>query len=165
MEQWALCNSAVRPELAVVDRLLAKYDHAACPKGDHRSMKQAYVEFWEMIESLRVNLSTPGDWSAAYTSTSLNVLTIEERLSFADIRHSVIWIGSDATPTACASVGHFRKLDTVFEYHQCTEYLAQLAGLPRNDFQLIALAEFMRVICFLLKVAPLQRTISNVCGG
>ena len=153
MEQWALCNTAIRPELAAVDRLLAKYGHAACPRGGPRDMKHSHMEFRETSESPLATLLTPIKWSTSYSPTFLSVMSLEERLSFADFRANVIWVGSDATPTTCAAVDHYRRLYTIFDYQKCIGYLTNLTGIPPGDFQLIALAEYMSLICFLIKVA------------
>ena len=134
----------------MVDRLLARVDHASCPKDTPNEIKHAYMEFWESIESLRTNLLTPLDWGAAYTSTFLDVLTIEERLSFADLNENVVWLGSDATPETCAAIDHTRDLYCIFDYRGRADYLAGITGLPVGDFHLIDLAEYMSLICFLI---------------
>lgn len=90
MDHWALRNTSIRPELAVVDRLLAHYGREACPKGDPAEMKQAYVEFWEAIEAMRVNLRTSEDWQTSYSATFHSVLSLEERVAFTGIADSVI---------------------------------------------------------------------------
>ena len=157
LEHWALCNTAVRPEMAVVDRLLAKYENVACPKGEPREMKQAYLEFWESIECLRINLSTPEVPGVAYTAPFHSVLALDELLSFDSVLSSVVWLGSDATPTTCASVDHTHMTYTVFRYEVCVDYLESITGLERSHFILIALAEYMSVICFLLVMGPRYR--------
>ena len=90
---------------------------------------------------------------ASYTSTFLGVLTIAERLSFLDFRSNVVWVGSDATPTTCAAVGHSNRLYTIFDYEACSVYFSSVAGLPEGDFHLIAMAEYMSLICFLIAVS------------
>ena len=98
MEHWAVCNIAIRPELAVVDRLLVTAHDAVSPKGNRKEMKQRFLEFWEAIEALLVNLSTPSRWSVSYTASFLGVLALEERLSPPEVAEKVVWVGSDATP-------------------------------------------------------------------
>lgn len=53
-------------------------------------MKQAYVEFWEAIESMRANLLPSEDWETSYSSTSHSVLAMEGRLAFTSVADSVI---------------------------------------------------------------------------
>ena len=116
--------------------------------------KQAYVEFWEAVGSMRANLLTADDWETSYSATFFSALTLEERLSFSHIAESVIWIGIEAKPTTCAAADHRNRVYAVFGYRECAASMAQVAGLEPDIFLLIDLSEFMNLIFFLVKMAP-----------
>ena len=90
MEHWSLCNSATRPEPNVADRLMVNHRNEGFPKGSTVEAKQTYLEFRESVESMRANLPTPEKWIVSYTTSLLNVLPSDERLSFADVASSAI---------------------------------------------------------------------------
>ena len=83
----------------------------------------------------------------------LNVLPLGERPSFGSVSSSVVWLGGDAAPAVCAAVDRARKTYMVFGFPFRAECLDGLAGLGLHDFQMIAHAEYLNIIFFLILVA------------
>ena len=156
-EHWCLCNESLGPELHVIDKLLCSYRGLSQPKGDEATVKQIYFDFWDTMETIRVNMSDPRWWSTTYTTSFQNILTLQERLSFQSTRSSMMWVGSDATLHNCAAVNHTLKTFTVFRASEFIDFLSDLTGLPRGDYELIAITEYMSLICFLTAQEPVLK--------
>ena len=157
-EHWSLCNSSLSPELHVIDKLLCSNRGISRPHGTDGLMKQCYFEFWDTMEVFRINMSDPEWWYASYRSPFCSVLTLPERMSFNIERDKAVWVGSDATLHTCATVDHTHKVFTVFDMYTYVDYLSELTGLPRGDYELIAIAEFFSLIAFLIVRAPTLRS-------
>ena len=84
-------------------------------------------------------MSDPTWWSSSYQSSFNGALTLPERLSFHGDRVRSVWIGSDATLTSCSAVDHTDQLFTAFQVSEYSEYLSELTGFPRGDYELIAI--------------------------
>ena len=147
MEHWSVCNRALSTEARHVGRLLVSRDGKVDPRGSLRELKQAYIDFWDSLETMRIHLLTGTSISQSYSSSYSRVLTLEELLSFPDVQPNVIWLGSDATPTQCSAVDYTDRIFTCFSYTFCVNFMSSLTGLPDRDFLLIALGEYLSLIC------------------
>ena len=99
---------------------------------------------------MRIHLLTGTSLSQSYSSSYSRVLSLEELLSFPDVQTRVVWLGSDATPSQCSAVDYSNKVFSCFSYKFCVKFMANLTGLPEQDFMLIALDEFLSLLCFLI---------------
>ena len=156
-EHWSLCNASLGPELHVIDRLLCSYRGLSQPRGDEPKLKQLYYDFWDTMETIRVNMSDSRWWSTTYTTSFHNILSLQERLSFQPTRSAMMWLGSDATLQGCAAVNHTLKTFTVFRSTDYIDFLSDLTGLPRGDYELIAITEYLSFICFVVAQAPVLK--------
>ena len=96
-------------------------------------------------------MATDEYWSQSYTTDFIGALSIDEQLSFPPFQGPEIgsfWIGPDATLTQCFAVDYTHRVGTVFSFHFRLDFLSKLTGLPREDFTLIAIAEFLIIVCF-----------------
>ena len=114
LEHWSVCNRALSTELRHADRLLVVTEGEITPKGSLRGLMQAYVDFWDSLETMRIHLLTGGSLSQSYTSSYSSVLSLEELLSFPGSQDRLIWLGPDATPSQCAAVDFTNKVFSVF---------------------------------------------------
>ena len=119
-----------------------------------REVRQAYLDFWTSVETIRIHMSTASYWSNTYTTDMAGALSLEERLSFPDVGEKLVWVGSDSTMTQCAAVDYTNHKGTVFSFKECLLKLAEMTGLPESDFELIALSEFISFLCFLCERGP-----------
>ena len=76
-------------------------------------MKQAYLKFLGVVESLRVGLINPSHWGVSYDATFLRVLPIGDRLSITSVAASVYLVEGDATPTNFSAVRHTREIQDI----------------------------------------------------
>ena len=150
LEHWSVCNRALATETRHVDRLLVTRDGLIGPKGSLTELKQAYIDFWDSLETMRIHLLTGTAISQSYSSSYSRVLSLEELLSFPDSQTRLVWLGSDATPERCASVDYTNKRFSCFSYEFCVNFMSEVTGLPTSDFPLIALAEYLSILCFLI---------------
>ena len=150
LEHWRVRNRALATEARHIDRLLVTRNGVIDPRGSVRELKQAYVDFWDSLETLRIHLLTGTSISQSYCSSYSRVITIEELLSFPEVQARVVRLGSDATPARCAPVDYTNKIFSCFPYTICVEFMSGLTGLPSSDFLLIALAEFLSLLRFLI---------------
>ena len=137
----------------VIGELLSSYQGLSRPRGGEPTLKQVYFDFWEPMQIFRINMSGPNspNWRSTKYRTSFNsVLTLSERLSFNEQRERSVWIGSDATWTNCAALEHTNGTFTVLGTMPFIDYLTELTGLPRGDYELIAITEFLSLICFII---------------
>ena len=103
LEHRSICNRALSTELRHIDRLLVVREGVVSPKGSLRKLKQAYVDFWDSLGTIRVHLLTGDSLSQSYTTAYSNVLSLEELLSFPESRERLVWLGADATPITVLS--------------------------------------------------------------
>ena len=164
-EHWSLRNEALGPELHVIGKLLRPYQGLPTPHGVESVLKQTYFDFWETMESFRVNMSDTHWWSSTYRSSFYSILSLPERLSFVHEARGLLRIGSDATLNRCAAVDHTHKPFTVFEVGGYQDYLSNLTGLPRGDYELIAITEFLSLVCFLIAQSDNLRVALSVTWG
>ena len=113
-------------------------------------LKQTYVDFWYSIETMRIHLSTGTSLRHPYSSSYSRVLLLEELLSFPEVQTRVVWLGSDATPTQCGTADYTNRAFACFPYTFCTSFMSNLADAPENDFTIIALAEYLIILRFLI---------------
>ena len=165
-EHWSQRNTSLGPELHVIDKMLRSHCGLSKPRWELTKLKQVYFDFWGTMEIFRVNMSNPKWRSTAYSSSFASVLTLSERLSFTEIRNRAIWTGTDETPERRAAANRTNKSSTVFDADKYYDFLADLTGLPRGDYVLIAIAEFMSLVCLLIASAKAVQN-ANVCyaGG
>ena len=164
-EHWGMRNSSLAPEMHAIDKLLCSYRGMSRPRGAVNILKQAHYEFWDTLEVFRINMSNPEWWGASYRSSFNGVLTLPERLSFNTERDRAVWFGSGATMTRCAAVDHTNKIFTVFEVSPYSDFLSELTGLPRGDYEIIAIDEFLSSIAFLIiRAADLDACVICYAG-
>ena len=165
-EHWSLCNSSLGPELHGVDRMLRSYRGMSRPRGDLAELKQSYFDFWDTLEIFRINTSDPNWRSVTYRSSFVNVLSLPERMSFNEQRYNTIWVVSDATINRYAAVNHSHMAFAVFDTECYYDFLSGLTGLPRGDYVLIAIAEFLSLVAFSIAIAS-ELKCKTVCyvGG
>ena len=124
-----------------VDRLLVSRSGITFPKGSTREIKQAYIDFWTCLETIRVHMATDNYWSQSYTTDFAGALTLGEQLSRPGARGRLVWDGSDATLHQCAAVDYASHIGTVFRFGFPQQlHLASVTGLPLADFTWIAIA-------------------------
>ena len=86
----------------------------------------------------------------SYSSSFNGAISLPVRLSFNTERNRAIWLGPDATLGNCDAVDHTHRMFTVFEVAGYVDFLSELTGLPREDYELISIAESLSVIAFLI---------------
>ena len=109
LEHWSVCNRASATETRHADRLLVTRDGLIDQRGSLGELKQAYIDFWGSLETMRIHLLTGTAISQSYSSSYSRVLSIQELLSSPESQLGLVWLGSDATPERCASVGYTNK--------------------------------------------------------
>ena len=67
LEQWSLRNASLACETPHIDRLLRFKEGLPSPKGSVRLAKQAYIDFWDSLEYIRVQMSTGVYGAQSYT--------------------------------------------------------------------------------------------------
>eukprot|EP00972_Heterocapsa_arctica_P067215 9919296-Heterocapsa_arctica.AAC.2 len=71
---WQVVQPALRPELGAIDVLLSQTtpgDPYVCPKGTPERVEEAYQEFWDAAEVIRVLIARPETWAVSYTHLTL----------------------------------------------------------------------------------------------
>ena len=63
-----------------IDRLLVSRSGVASPKGPTREIKQAYVDFWSFLETIRAHMASGDYWSQPYTADFAGALTLDGQL-------------------------------------------------------------------------------------
>ena len=147
---WSICNASLAPETPNADRLLMFKNGLTAPRGSLRQIKQAYFDFWDSMEYIRVQMDTGSHGAMSYTGAFSRVLSLGELLSLPQSHNRIVWLGSDATLTQCAAIDHNDKVACTYSYTHALGYLGQHAGLPDTDFVLIALSEFLSILSFLI---------------
>ena len=164
-EYWSLCNSPLGPEMHSIGKVLCSYRGLPRPRGAVNLLKQTYFEFGETMEVLRINTSDTKWWGESYSASFNGALTLPDRMSFNTERGRAVWLGSDATLDNCAAVDHTNRTFTVFEVSGYIDFLSDLTGLPRGDYELIAITEFLSLVAFLiLQAASLSACIICYVG-
>ena len=153
-EHWGLRNITLAPEMHAIDRLLCSYRGLSRPHGKEDELKQVYFDFLDHMGIFRINMSDPEWWCSAYRSSFSGVLSRPDRPPFNPKRDRSIWIGPDATLDNGSAVDHANGMFTVFEASIYTDFLSEITGLPRGDYELIAITEFLILIAFLIERAP-----------
>ena len=162
--RWSGCNASLACETLHIDRLIRFKDGLPSPKESLRQVKQAYVDFRDSLEYIRVQMET-GDYKAqSYTGASSRVLSLGDLLSLPQPHDKLVWVGSDATLTQCAAADHSAELACVYSYSLALSYLSHLNGMPESYFQLIALSEFLGFLCVLIVRSEISWKIDCVCG-
>ena len=103
---WQVVQPALKPELGAVDTLLAQTrpgDPYVCPKGSPQEVEEAYQEFWDAVEVIRVLTTRPETWEATFTVGLDGMLTPGERLSLPGASERLVWLGGDATLQCAAA--------------------------------------------------------------
>ena len=130
VEPWSNCNVSLGPEMRFIDRLLVSRSGITCPKGSLREIKQAYVDFWTCLETIRAHMVTDTYWSQSYTTDFTGALSLDEQLYRPGAKDRLVWVGPDATLIQCAAVDYTSHMGTVFSFDFCQQYLASLTGFP-----------------------------------
>ena len=140
-----------------MDRLLRARSGVLAPRGPLREVKQTYIDFWDSLEYIRVQMSTGLYCVQSYVGAFSRVLSLDELLSSPLAQGRVVWLGSDATLTQCAALGYSEGVGSVFSFTFALHYLGQLTGLPRDDFLLISISGFLSLLCFLAVRASIYK--------
>ena len=164
VEHWSNCNSALGAEMRFIDKMLVSRSGMSTPKGHKREIKQAFIDFWTSVETIRAHMATDDYWSQSYNADFIGALSLDEQLSSPDAWDRLVWVGSDATMTQCAAVDYAYRVCTVFSFAFCLNFLSMLPGLPVGYFTLIAIAEFLSFVCFSVSFTDLYGEIDFVCG-
>jgi len=97
-EFWSVAQPALKPELAVIDRMMsgAAYQTGrAGPTGTPEQCEAAWLDWDRLLELLRVMFDDPLQWRSTFGAAFARMLTVEEQLALPDQR--VWWVGGDAT--------------------------------------------------------------------
>ena len=78
---WPCCNSSLGVGVRIVGRLLVTSDGVVNPRGSLRGIKQAYLDFWSSLETIRIHMSTADYRGNTYTADLAGTLTLDARLS------------------------------------------------------------------------------------
>ena len=93
---WQVVQPALRPELGAIDALLAQAepgDPYVCPKGTEAQVEEAFQEFWDAVEVIRVLTTRPETWEATFTVALEGMLTPGERLALPGAAKRAICVG------------------------------------------------------------------------
>ena len=157
LEHWSICNQSLATETPYIDRLLRAKAGVLAPRGSLREVKQTYLDFWDCLECIRVQMSTGQYCCQSYVGAFSRVLSLGEILSSPEAQGRMVWLGSDATLSPCAAIDYTAGIASVFSFQFALHYLGHLTGLPETDFLLISISEFLSLLCFLSVRAPCYR--------
>ena len=149
LKHWPVRNRSLATETKYADKLLGARAVVINPRGSLRELNQPYIVFWDSMETVRIHLLTGSSLSQSYSSSYSRVLTLEKLLSFPEVKTSLVWLGSDATPNQCDAVDFTNKVCARPPFSFCVRFMASLTGMPGNYFVLIALAEYIGIFVFL----------------
>ena len=113
---------------------------------------------WRFLESI-CPTRRGGDPMTARHSTGF---CRSERLPFNQERDRSVLVGFDATLDNCAAVDRTHGLFDVFKDAVYADFLSGLTGPPLGDYELVAITEFISLICFAISLEPSLKN-SLVC--
>ena len=79
VEHWSNCNMSLGHEVRFIDRLLVSRSGITCHKGSSREIKQAYIDFWTCLETIRAHMATDTYWSQSYKTDFTGALPLDEQ--------------------------------------------------------------------------------------
>ena len=147
---WSVRNQSMAAEAPFIGRLLRSRKGVISPQGAPAGGKQIYLDSWDSLDYIRIQMSTGGYFSQSYVGAFSRVLSLGELLSCPSSHGRAVWVGSDATLTQCAAVYYTARVASVFSYTFALDFLSQITGLPPDDCFLISLSEFLGLLCFLV---------------
>ena len=124
-------------------------DPYVCPKGTEAQVEEAFQEFWDAVEVIRVLTTRPDTWEATFTVALEGMLTPGERLALPGVAQRVTCVGGDATMTRAAATDWEAKRYLAVDVSPYLRALEEAAGLEEQE-TIIALAE---LLCLLLLAA------------
>ena len=111
VERCANCNMSLCPEMMFVDRLLVTRQGITFPKGSTRETKQACIDFWTCLATIRVHMATDNYRIRSYATDFTGALTLDEQLPMPGAR--AVWSGWSQMPR-CIGRLHFSHRNGVF---------------------------------------------------
>ena len=123
MEFWGSCLLRLRTELDPVEKMLSQSNGVSTPKGTSRESENPFREFWESVEFLRAIFGSTFSGKTSFDVTFIQVLSVEEQLSFPETKNNLMWVGSDAALETCAAIDFSNKFYTIFSTQSDLHFL------------------------------------------